>query len=251
MAPDFFAGVVGRYIIQSANTIFIFGGSAVLSSRLNYSGRLFLSDAGAKPKVGLFTLLATAIAIAAMPAINLLAEWNGAIHFPDILSSVEESLRHLESEAQRTTAEFLEHDSVVRLVVNIMVIALLPAFFEEIFFRGTLQPALNRSLSHHAAVWVTAFLFSAIHFQFFGFVPRLIMGAALGYMAYYSHSLWPAIIAHFANNAAVVIITYAEYRTQNHFLSTIGADASWPFAIASLAIVTALSVYYVKMGTID
>jgi len=88
------------------------------------------------------------------------------------------------------------------LALNILIIAILPAFGEELIFRGVLQKILSDLFRNkHAAVWVTALFFSAVHLQFFGFLPRLILGLAFGYLYLWSGTLWLPIIAHFVNNA--------------------------------------------------
>jgi membrane protease YdiL (CAAX protease family) len=90
-----------------------------------------------------------------------------------------------------------------------MVIAFLPAIMEEVFFRGLVLKTLQTVSGGHAAVWISALLFSALHFQAFGFVGRTLLGAIFGYMTLLSGgSLWPAICAHFVNNAAFVVTAY-------------------------------------------
>ena len=68
---------------------------------------------------------------------------------------------------------------------------------------------------------MAAFLFSAMHMQFYGFVPRLLLGAMLGYLFVWSGSLWLSVLAHFVNNASAIIFTYL-YQQQ---MSTIDVDA--------------------------
>jgi len=97
------------------------------------------------------------------------------------------------------------------MILNLFIIAILPAVGEEFFFRGVLQKILIRLFkSVHVAIWVTAFIFSAIHFQFFGFVPRFILGLIFGYLFFWSGTLWLPVISHFINNAVPVIMSYIQ-----------------------------------------
>ena len=94
-------------------------------------------------------------------------------------------------------------------MVNILIIAVIPALGEELLFRGVIQQLfLKWNGKVHLSIWLTAFIFSAVHMQFLGFFPRLILGAVLGYMLVWSGSLWLPIIAHFTNNAFAVVVTY-------------------------------------------
>ncbi len=94
-------------------------------------------------------------------------------------------------------------------LVNLLMIAILPAIGEEFFFRGILQRLFSEWFKNiHVAIFITAFIFSAIHFQFFGFFPRFLLGLYLGYLFYWSGNLWIPIVVHFINNALVVILAY-------------------------------------------
>jgi membrane protease YdiL (CAAX protease family) len=97
------------------------------------------------------------------------------------------------------------------MIINLFIIAILPAVGEEFFFRGVLQKILIKLFkSGHVAIWVTAFIFSAMHFQFFGFVPRFILGLIFGYLFFWSGTLWLPVISHFINNAVPVIMAYKQ-----------------------------------------
>jgi membrane protease YdiL (CAAX protease family) len=99
--------------------------------------------------------------------------------------------------------------------------ALFPALFEEFFFRGTLQPFFTKwFMNKHLAIMVTAFIFSAIHFQFYGFIPRFLLGIYLGYLLIWGKSLWLPIIAHFIHNTISLILHYGAQR-RNIELETI------------------------------
>ena len=120
-----------------------------------------------------------------------------------------------ESEAMRMTYLFLKVNGFGDFLINLFTIALVPAVAEELMFRGGVQRAFNRMFNNpHVAIWLAAFLFSAIHMQFYGFLPRLLLGALFGYIYVWTGSLWYAIFAHFINNAYAVC--YAWYLQANN-----------------------------------
>lgn len=166
------------------------------------------------------------------PLISLLGIWNEGMHMPEALKNVELWMKTCEDEAKRLTLLFLDAHTVPGLIVNIILIALIPAIGEELTFRGLLQQGLAKRLKNgHAAVWISAFVFSAIHMQFFGFFPRFILGVLLGYLFLYGKSLIVSIFCHFMNNAVVVIFAYAStpskaLETETAFSPTHGTVAA-------------------------
>jgi membrane protease YdiL (CAAX protease family) len=107
------------------------------------------------------------------------------------------------------TKKFLEIKSTPELMLNLVMIALIPALGEELLFRGIIQRIFTDwSKNVHAGIWISAALFSAMHMQFYGFIPRLLLGVLLGYMLVWSGSLWLPILAHFFNNASAVIAIF-------------------------------------------
>ena len=111
--------------------------------------------------------------------------------------------------AQEDTIErLLEKFIATDLVLNLIVIALIPAVAEELLFRGWIQGSLARNINVHAAIWITAVLFSLIHLQAIGFFPRVLLGATFGYFRWRTGSVWPAVVGHFVNNALAVTAAY-------------------------------------------
>jgi len=154
-------------------------------------------------------LLAVAFMMLFMPFINGIAIWNEGLHLPSFLGSLESWMRQSEAEAMRMTEAFLIMDTPLDLFINLVIIAIIPAVGEELLFRGVIQKLfLKWNEKVHLSVWLTAFVFSAVHMQFLGFFPRLILGAILGYMLVWSGSLWLPVAAHFTNNAFAVLLTY-------------------------------------------
>jgi membrane protease YdiL (CAAX protease family) len=157
-------------------------------------------------------MLSVVIFMVALPFINYVADWNAHLSLPQSLA---EWATEKEKRAELLTVQFLHMPDVGLLVLNIFMMALLPALGEELLFRGVVQRALTGSnLNAHLAVWLSAILFSAIHMQFYGFIPRMLMGAALGYLFLWSGNLWYPIIAHFTNNAMAVILAYMSQHGQ-------------------------------------
>ena len=145
----------------------------------------------------------------ALPAINWLSEMNQIMVFPDFLSDLEQWFRHYEKEAQVMTEAFLATKTVSGYLLNLFMVGVLAAVGEELMFRGIIQRIMGDMWKNkHTAIWVTAFLFSAMHMQFYGFIPRLLLGAMLGYLLLWSGSLWLPILAHFINNATAVTLSY-------------------------------------------
>ncbi len=174
-----------------------------------YFGHLPSYDHGFTTNRVLPVLLFGITMACAFPLVNWLALINSNLHLPEFLSGVEEWIYSTEAQAEALIKKFLSMDSAGDLAFNLVVIALVPALSEELFFRGAVQPIFQRWLKNgHLAVWVTAFVFSFIHLQFLGFLPRFLLGAVLGYAALWSNSLLVPIIGHFVNNALAVITAW-------------------------------------------
>ena len=163
--------------------------------------------------IGIF-IAAIVLMLVALPGINLLAYWNSQMSLPDWLKPLEDLMRQQEEAAALLTERFLSGRGVEILVANVVLMALLPAMAEEMTFRGVLQRLIAKqgatggvrlTARQHAAIWAVAIIFSAIHFQFFGFVPRMLLGAMFGYALCWTGSLWIPITMHFVNNAATVV----------------------------------------------
>lgn len=177
-----------------------------------------------------------------------LMEWIGIANqkmtLPDFLKPVENWMRDKEDEAMKMTFLLLKIDKPIDFFVNILMIALLPAIGEELFFRGAVQRSFNRMFNNpHVAIWITAFIFSAIHVQFFGFFPRLFLGAAFGYIYLWTGSLWCAMLAHFLNNAFAVC---QSWYLQAHHIPLDVADKTSFFPWYGVIISLILSIFLFK-----
>ena len=175
--------------------------TAVIVTR--YPARLLMIDS--HPTA--FGILLTVLAIIVMiPFMNVIVAWNESIRLPESMSALEEFMKNAEANAAAMTRQLMGTDTIGSIIMSILIIGLLAGFSEELFFRGALQRLLSTAgMNIHVAIWLTAFIFSAVHMQFYGFVPRMLLGAMFGYMAVWSGSLWIAVIAHATNNSLVVI----------------------------------------------
>ena len=199
-------------------------------------------------------LLAIVIMICAVPGINLLADLNSRVELPKSLEFIEQILKSQEEAAAALTERFLQADNIGGLLLNIGLMALLPAFSEELSFRGTLQQIISKdqngkeqSTKIHLAIWITAFIFSAIHMQFYGFVPRMLLGAMFGYVFVWSGSLWVPITMHFVNNGLAVLVYYLMGESENtkNIADTLGAGDTWYLGVFSILITSlGLLIFY-------
>lgn len=144
-----------------------------------------------------------------LPAVGWLGEVNATLNLPEVFSDLEKWMKAKEIQTAYATEVLLNDKTAAGLAGNLFTMAFMAAFTEEIFFRATLQRTLSETrMNPHLAVWITAFVFSAIHLQFFGFLPRFILGAVLGYLFFFTGNVWVSIIAHFLNNSLVVILAF-------------------------------------------
>ena len=199
-------------------------------------------------------LLAVVIMVCAVPGINLLADLNSRVELPKSLEFIEQILKSQEEAAAALTERFLQADTIGGLLINIGLMAFLPALSEELSFRGTLQQIIYKDQSGkvqstkvHLAIWITAFIFSAIHMQFYGFVPRMLLGAMFGYVFVWSGSLWVPITMHFVNNGLAVLVYYLMGESENtkNIADTLGAGDTWYLGVFSILITSlGLLIFY-------
>jgi uncharacterized protein len=179
---------IGLFIIPSLVVAWLFHESWV--------SYLYLDKRPVWPAV----LLVTAMIFIVNPFINFTGAINAEMHFPEWLSGLEKWMRNAEDTAEKLTRSFLEVETAGGLMFNLFMIAVLPALGEKLFGRMT--------RSHHWGIWLSAALFSALHMQFYGFIPRILLGGMFGYMLVWSGTLWLPVLAHFVNNASAVTFLY-------------------------------------------
>ena len=204
-------------------------------------------------------LWAIGIMLVALPAINLMSHWNQQMVLPTWLSGLEEWMKSKEAEAEWLTKQFMSATTVSALLVNLFLMAVLPAVSEEITFRGVLQQLLTAPhrlspfasrLSPHLAIWLTAIIFSAVHMQFYGFVPRMLMGALFGYMFVWTGSLWVPMLMHFVNNGMAVLLYFLANKAgwDMDKVDAIGTNETLWLGIVSL-VLTIVGIYAFRRST--
>jgi len=143
------------------------------------------------------------------PILMVLLQLNGMLEFPESLQWLENWMLEQEEGAEELTLAFLTMNNIGDLLFNIFLIGVMPAITEEFLFRGVVQQFLKEITNKpHLAILIAGILFSAMHMQFYGFLPRMFLGMVLGYLFYWSGNLWYPIIAHFLNNSVQVIFVY-------------------------------------------
>ena len=205
---DLSSAPVSRYV-NILHQIVVFGftayGFAFFVNRESPFSYLQLNK-GVGMSVGIILMVGYIVSI---PTFSWIIEWNEGIKLPEALSSVESWMRENEIKNTETADRLLSGTGINILLTNLLVMGLAPAICEELLFRGALLAWLKNSLKNiHVAVFLSAFIFSAIHMQFFGFFPRLLLGLYLGYLCVWTGSIWGSIIVHFVNNIIIVITAY-------------------------------------------
>ena len=156
----------------------------------------------------LFIFAGIVVMFVSLPVTNQLTVWNENMKLGGALQALEDTLKAWEETAAAATEQMLNVDTIGGLLFNLVVIALIPAIGEELTFRGVLQQGLTRRINPHIAIILSSAIFSFIHFQFYGFLPRMFLGMLLGYLFYTSGSLWTSMLMHFINNGCAVVVFY-------------------------------------------
>ncbi len=190
-------------------------------------------------------LLSGLVVILIMPLNSVIISWNANFHFPEFLKGFEEWARAEESKAEQMTKLIADFGTIPQLLAGLLVIAVIPAIGEELVFRGILQRQLHRWAGNmHVAVWLGALIFAAIHVQFFGFVPRTLLGALFGYLYFWSGRIIVPIIAHFVNNGFTVFLLYLQ-QTRQITGFDVESTEPMPWYLVALSVVLSVGVLYV------
>ncbi len=217
LAQGIFAGIMSERsallsssVVQSL-LVFIF--PVWLVGRMNY-GEEAARHLGVSGTVTLPALLSGGlILVLSIPLLDQIIYWNSEIRFPDSLRSLENLFKSWEESNGAVSEKILSGMSVIDLIEEIAVVGILTGFAEEFFFRVGIQGTLVQTgMGRNTAVWLAAFIFSALHLQFYGFIPRLLLGALFGYFYLWSRSVWLSSFTHALNNSIVVIFTWLESR---------------------------------------
>ncbi len=236
-------------LLTALQHVFLFIVPALLASFL-FSGNMFRYLSFNKSNVSMYVTVIL-IMILAIPVINYTGLINSKLDLPENFSGLEHTLRQLEEKAEKMTLEFLNVSTFQAYLINLLIIAVLPALGEELIFRGVMLNLFKEWFKNiHIAVFIGAFIFSFIHFQFFGFLPRFLLGILFGYLMVWSGNIWLPITAHFINNAFAVSFYYfgnseETLKKAEHF----GAERStFIFLIFSFFILALLLYRFYKNG---
>lgn len=202
---------------------------------------------GLKNSKILWFLIGTAMIFAIMPLNSIFAEWNAGLTLPDSMSKIESLMKQMQESATAMIEKFVSVDTIGSLILNLFMIAGLAAIGEELLFRSIIQTSLIKICKNaHVGILIASAIFSFIHLEFYGFVPRLILGMLLGYMFYFSGSIWIPMLMHFLNNGTVVLI----YFLNNKGITNIDVDTfgqtSIPVLIVSIVVMIALFLFSIK-----
>ncbi len=177
---------------------------------------------------------------------SVVIEWNESIHFPDFLKSFENWARAKEDELAMVTKMFTQFHSVWEFITAFIVVGIVAGICEEFLFRGIIQNEFYKGTNNiHVAIWTSAFLFSLIHVQFFGFVPRMLLGALFGYLYYWSGNLLVPMFAHFVNNGFSVLMIYLNQKGVVAMDMESTEAAPWP-AVIIFTLIAGAMIYYFK-----
>lgn len=189
-----------------------------------------------------YYIIGLTIGIVLIPIVNVLVHLNQQMSLPDFLSGIEQWMFAKEKAAAEITERIMQMYSAKDLGINLLIVAILPAIAEEFLFRGVIQKMLSEWFKNiHLAILCTAIVFSALHLQFYGFFPRMLLGVLLGYAMYWSGSIWFPVWLHFLNNAMSVL---AEYAIQHSWfsidLNTLGTHTTWYLNIVAVPVLVFL-----------
>ena len=229
---------VARFV-QFASTLFLFAipafvWAAIVERRpVQYLGFSTYSNA----KQFYIVLL---LVIAALFAQSTLSQLNELI---PLSKNWEATFKRMEDEYTKEVLGMAQMKSFGDYIYSLIILAFLPALFEEMFFRGALQQTFVRLFRNaFVGILVTSIFFSAAHFSFYGFLTRLFLGLLLGYIFYYGKNIWLNITAHFLNNAVVVTGLYMLSRSGKLTEKSL-EDENYPVYVGLIAIVAVFALF--------
>ncbi len=221
-------------ILQGGANLFMFLVPGVIFTHLLYKKDWLQSVFADYPGKVVLYPIAFLLILATTPLVALSYHLNQNIPLPDWMVELEQS-------SNMALASLLQMDSPSELIAVLIITSLIPAIGEEWIFRGILQPRLQILLRNkHLAIWISAVIFSAIHGQFQGFIPRMLLGGLLGYIMLWSGSLWLAVFAHFINNASQVVAYYFTQPTQGISDISQTSPTNWIHVSFSILLVSIL-----------
>jgi membrane protease YdiL (CAAX protease family) len=199
----------------------------------------------------LVTLMITIVMVFSFMVVNtVFIEWNANIQLPESLGGFEQWATNLEESMADLTKYLTQFDTPGYFILSVIIIAIIPGIGEELLFRGFLQNIFRKIIQNdHVAVWLAAFFFSFIHFQFYGFIPRFLLGALFGYLYLWSGNLIIPITAHFLNNFVSLFSLYIYQKGLTDFDAE--STEALPFTyILIFSVLFILTLYYFKFNLV-
>ena len=199
------------------------------------------------PSVRLLALICLTTLLLA-PTVSLTSYFNEQMRLPTFMASIEEWMKSTEELANSLIQKTVSEKGVIAFIINLIVIAVAAGITEEFFFRGALLRIIQRKIrNHHIGIWGVAIMFSAIHFQFYGFVPRMLLGCYLGYLVYWTRNIWTPVFAHFFYNAVAFIgMSNASLKEHAFFADEIvPEDIRWLSITAGVCLI--LFIYCIRL----
>lgn len=195
-----------------------------------------------KTDVPLF-LLPLGVMLLLSPVIDRITIWNEGLHFPLGMEAIEDVFRQVSQLSEQFLTPYLQRSDFVSFIQNILILAICPAICEEIFFRGVLQQVVGQCVKNvFFSIFITAVIFSLAHGDLFAFVPRMLLGIVLGYLFYWTDCIWVNVIAHFVNNAAVVVLYWLYVNNCIAINPSSPFNYSWVVVLFSLCVAMFLLV---------
>lgn len=198
-------------------------------------------------------ILGIFLIIIIQPLVDFIGYYNQQMVLPEFMAGLEGWMKANELAAEKTTNLLFADKTITGLILNLLIVAIVAGLAEELFFRGCIQQIIQKVVGNqHLAVWLGAFVFSAMHFQFYGFFPRLLLGAILGYLFVWAGSIWIPVIVHTVNNVIGVILAYLFYDTPEYKeLSTFNLDQNLWITLVSLifTVIAIILIYRRRMLT--
>jgi len=246
-------GDISREVMGAVKLLQIIGalGTFIFSSFLLsffYTGRWFAYFPFRRKTDARAAILLSIIMITALPFVNMLTDLN--LHLKIPFERVEEYFRQLEEQTESLMMKLISADSIGQLLLNLFMIAIIPAVGEELVFRGLLQRHLTELFKNgHVAILVAASIFSLAHFQIYSFLPRFFLGLILGYAFHYGKNIWYPILAHLVNNALGVVFYYFYMKNSSvDSIEEIGTMEMMPYvALLSVILVGGLLYVWIRM----
>lgn len=251
MGIDFKHNPIFSYGLIISSSLGTFLLPALLLKKIEPYNNYFPMQAKCFP---MFLLLAALLLIAFIPMMQWIAEINMNMSFPSNLKSLESWMRMKEDDMADLTKNIVMVDSWSLLFVNLFAVAVMPAIAEEYYFRGSVMNIVGRVIKNqHLTIWITAIIFSAIHVQFFGFLPRMILGAFFGYMLLWTQNIWVPIMGHFINNGSAVVLSFY-YTRQGKTYEELQTSEGYPLFVYLATFIATIVIgwyFYTKSKKIN